>query len=42
MPEDRVIDGADQTDFFLGKQTKSNRESVKSRRQPVGVSAEGP
>ena len=28
VPQDRVIDGADQTDFFLGKQTKSNRESV--------------
>ena len=28
VPTDRVIDGVDQTDFFLGKQEKSNRESV--------------
>ncbi|MFQ5546141.1 MAG: hypothetical protein ACE5FE_09195 [Acidiferrobacterales bacterium] len=28
MPTDRIIDGVDQTDFFLGKQEKSNRESV--------------
>ena len=26
MPKDRMIDGVDQTDFFLGKQEKSNRE----------------
>lgn len=26
MPNDRVIDGIDQTDFFMGKQEKSNRE----------------
>ncbi len=26
IPGDRVIDGVDQTDFFLGKQEKSNRE----------------
>ena len=26
MPRDRIIDGVDQTDFFLGKQEKSNRE----------------
>jgi arylsulfatase len=26
VPTDRVIDGVDQTDFFLGKQEKSNRE----------------
>jgi len=26
MPRDRAIDGIDQTDFFLGKQAKSNRE----------------
>jgi len=26
VPDDRVIDGVDQTDFILGKQTKSNRE----------------
>jgi arylsulfatase A-like enzyme len=26
VPDDRVIDGVDQTDFFLGKQEKSNRE----------------
>ncbi len=25
-PTDRIIDGVDQTDFFLGKQEKSNRE----------------
>ena len=28
VPDDRVIDGVDQTDFFLGKQEKSNREGV--------------
>ena len=28
VPEDRVIDGFDQTDFFLGKQEKSGREGV--------------
>ena len=28
LPKDRVIDGVDQTDFFLGKQKKSNREGV--------------
>ncbi len=28
MPEARVIDGFDQTDFFLGEQEKSNREGV--------------
>ena len=28
VPEDRVIDGFDQTDFFLGEQEKSNREGV--------------
>lgn len=28
VPEDRVIDGIDQTDFFLGKQKTSNREGV--------------
>jgi arylsulfatase len=26
VPEDRVIDGVNQLDFFLGKQTKSNRD----------------
>jgi arylsulfatase len=26
IPDDRVIDGVDQTDFFLGKQKKSNRD----------------
>ena len=26
VPKDRVIDGADQTDFLLGKQAKSNRD----------------
>jgi arylsulfatase len=26
LPTDRIIDGVDQTDFFLGKQEKSNRE----------------
>ncbi|UCC31787.1 MAG: sulfatase-like hydrolase/transferase, partial [Phycisphaerales bacterium] len=26
VPDDRVIDGVDQTDFLLGKQEKSNRE----------------
>jgi len=28
IPTDRPIDGVDQSDFFLGKQAKSNRESV--------------
>ena len=28
LPKDRAIDGVDQTDFFLGKQGNSNRESV--------------
>jgi arylsulfatase len=28
VPDDRVIDGVDQTDFFLGTQTNSNREGV--------------
>jgi arylsulfatase len=28
VPDDRVIDGVDQADFFLGKQQKSNREGV--------------
>ena len=28
IPTDRAIDGVDQTDFFLGKQENSNRESV--------------
>jgi arylsulfatase len=28
IPGDRVIDGVDQTDFFLGKQEKSNREAI--------------
>ncbi len=28
VPADRVIDGVDQTDFFLGKQATSNREGV--------------
>lgn len=28
VPDDRVIDGVDQTDFFLGSQEKSNREGV--------------
>jgi len=28
IPADRAIDGVDQTDFFLGKQNNSNRESV--------------
>jgi arylsulfatase len=28
VPKDRVIDGVDQRDFFLGKQEKSNREAV--------------
>jgi len=28
MPTDRAIDGVDQTDFFLGNQPNSNRESV--------------
>ncbi|MGI9538100.1 MAG: sulfatase-like hydrolase/transferase, partial [Desulfocapsaceae bacterium] len=30
IPTDRAIDGIDQTDFFLGKQKNSNRESVLS------------
>ena len=28
VPEDRIIDGVDQTDFLLGKQEKSNREGM--------------
>jgi arylsulfatase len=28
IPDDRAIDGVDQTDFFLGKQNHSNRESL--------------
>ncbi len=28
VPTDRTIDGVDQTDFFLGTQTNSNREGV--------------
>ena len=28
VPDDRVIDGVDQTDFFLGRQAKSNREGL--------------
>jgi len=28
IPQDRVIDGVDQTDFFMSKSEKSNRESV--------------
>jgi arylsulfatase len=28
VPEDRMIDGVDQLDFFLGEQEKSNREAV--------------
>jgi arylsulfatase len=28
VPEDRAMDGIDQTDFFLGKQANSNRESL--------------
>jgi arylsulfatase len=28
VPTDRVIDGVDQTEFLLGKQEKSNRDSV--------------
>ena len=28
IPTDRAVDGVDQTDFFLGKQENSNRESV--------------
>jgi arylsulfatase len=28
VPDDRVIDGVDQTDFFLGKQKKSSREGL--------------
>jgi arylsulfatase A-like enzyme len=28
VPKDRIIDGVDQTDFFLGKKDQSNRDSV--------------
>jgi len=28
VPDDRIIDGVDQTDFFLGEQENSNREGV--------------
>ena len=28
VPDDRVVDGVDQTDFFLGNQENSNRESI--------------
>jgi arylsulfatase len=28
VPDDRIIDGVDQSEFFLGKQEESNRESV--------------
>jgi arylsulfatase len=28
VPDDRIIDGVDQTDFLLGKQEKSNREGL--------------
>ena len=28
VPDDRIIDGVDQTEFLLGKQEKSNREAV--------------
>ena len=28
VPDDRVIDGVDQTDFFMGRQANSNREGV--------------
>ncbi len=28
VPDDRVIDGVDQTDFFLGRQTNSNRDGI--------------
>jgi arylsulfatase len=28
VPDDRIIDGVDQTDFFMGKQKKSNREGL--------------
>jgi arylsulfatase len=28
VPDDRVIDGAHQTDFLLGNQEKSNREGM--------------
>lgn len=28
IPKDRIIDGVDQLDFFMGKKDKSNRESV--------------
>jgi arylsulfatase len=27
VPDDRIIDGVDQLDFFLGEQEKSNREA---------------
>ena len=29
IPTDRVIDGVDQSDFFMGKTSKSARESLK-------------
>ena len=28
VPQDRIIDGVDQLDYFLGKKENSNRESV--------------
>jgi hypothetical protein len=28
VPDDRIIDGVDQTNFFLGKQMKSDREAL--------------
>ena len=28
LPDNRIIDGVDQSEFFLGNQAKSNRESV--------------
>ncbi len=28
LPKDRIIDGVDQLDFFLGKKTESSRESI--------------
>jgi len=28
VPDDREIDGVDQTDFFFGKQEKSNRDGL--------------
>ena len=28
VPDDRVIDGVDQTDFFFGRQTNSNRDGI--------------